>query len=138
MYKLITVRKDMTSKEFMEKISKLFDIKLGYFSVGYSLPQNPEMQVELDMDDSEGFGNAYCLLPNFSKFKVVMKTQISGNITLAMGKRTVRNKEVVSEEIKREMGLHDEEGKRKRLCKCEMDSKMLGVDGNRPTIYDGV
>ena len=116
MYKLITVRKDMASKEFMEKISKLFNIKLGYFSVGYSLPQNPEIQVELDMDDSEGFGNAYCLLPNFYKLKVVMKTQISGNLTLAMGKRTVRNKEVVAEEIKREMGLHDEEGKRKRGC----------------------
>lgn len=116
MYKLITMRKDMTSKEFMDKISKLFNIKLGYFSVGYSLPQNPEMQVELDMDDSEGFVNAYCLLPNFSKLKVVMKTQISGNITLAMGKRTARNKEVVSEEMKREMGLHDEEGKRKRGC----------------------
>ena len=43
-----------------------------------------------------------------------MKTQISGNLTLAMGKRTVRNKEVMAEEIKREMGLHDEEGKRKR------------------------
>lgn len=43
MYKLITVRKDMTSKEFMEKISKLFNINLSYFSVGYSLPQNPEM-----------------------------------------------------------------------------------------------
>lgn len=68
------------------------------------------------MGDSEGFGDAYCLLPNFSKLKVVTKTQISGNITLVMGKRTVRNKEVVSEEIKRQMGLHDEEGKRKRSC----------------------
>lgn len=116
MFKLITVRKDMTSKEFMEKIGKLYNIKMGYFSVGYSLPQNPELQVELDMDDSEGFGNAYCLLPSFSKLKVVMKTQISGNISIAMGKRTVRNKEIVSEEIKREMGLHDEEGKRKRGC----------------------
>ena len=91
MYKLIAVKKDMTSKEFMEKISKLFKIKLGYFSVGYSLLENPEMQVELDMDDSEGFENAYCLFHNFSKLKVVMKTQISGNITLAMGKRTVRD-----------------------------------------------
>lgn len=116
MYKLISVRKDMTSKEFMEKIGKLFNIKLGYFSVGYSLPQNPQMQVELDTDDSEGFQNAYCLLPSFSKLKVIMKTKISGNITLAVGKRTVRNKEVVSEEMKREMGLHDEEGKRKRGC----------------------
>lgn len=116
MFKLITVRKDMTSNEFMEKISKLYNIKMGYFSVGYSLPQNPELQVELDMDDSEGFGNAYCLLPSFSKLKVVMKTQISGNISIAMGKRTVRNKEIVSEEIKREMGLYDEEGKRKRGC----------------------
>ena len=58
MFKLITVRKNITSKEFMEKISKLYNIKMGYFSVGYSLPQNPELQVELDMDDSEGFGNA--------------------------------------------------------------------------------
>ena len=89
----------MTSKEYMEKISKLYNIKMGYFSVGYSLPQNPELQVELDMDDSEGFGNAYCLLPSFSKLKVVMKTQISANISIAMGKRTVRNKEIVSEEI---------------------------------------
>ena len=86
MFKLITVRKDMTSKEFMEKISKLHNIKMGYFSVGYYLPQNPELQIELDMDDSEGFGNAYSLLPSFSKLKVVMKTQISGNISIAMGK----------------------------------------------------
>ena len=116
MFKLVIIRKDMTSKEFMEKISKLYNIKMDYFSVGYSLTQNPELQVELDMDDSEGFVNAYCLLPSFSKLEVVIKTQISRNISIAMGKPTVRNKEIVSEEIKREMGLHDEEGKRKRDC----------------------
>ena len=35
---------------------------------------------------------------------------------MPVGNRNVRNKEVVSEQIKREMGLHDDQGKRKRGC----------------------
>ena len=37
----------------------------------FRLPQNKEMQIELDGDDEEGFSSAYCLLPNFSKVKVL-------------------------------------------------------------------
>ena len=44
-------------------------------------------------------------------------------MTIQSGNRTIRNKEVVSEEIKREMGLHDDEGKRKRGC---VDAKWTG------------
>lgn len=55
----------MTGKQFMEKIGNLFKLKMGYFAVTYCLPQNIDMQIELDGDDEEGFSSAYCLLPNF-------------------------------------------------------------------------
>ena len=70
-YKLVNVKKDMTGKQFMEKIGNLFKLKMGYFAVTYCLPQNKDMQIELDGDDEEGFSSAYCLLPNFSKVKVL-------------------------------------------------------------------
>ena len=116
MYKLITVQKNMKSKELMEKIGKLFKLKVGYFSITYTLPQSRDMRIEIEEDDDEGFANAYRLLPNFSKLKVELKSHSAGGITMPVGNRNVRNKEIVSEQIKREMGLHDDQGKRKRGC----------------------
>jgi hypothetical protein len=106
----------MKSKELMEKIGKLFKLKVGYFSITYTLPQSRDMRIEIEGDDDEGFANAYRLLPNFSKLKVELKSHSAGGITMPVGNRNVRNKEVVSEQIKREMGLHDDQGKRKRGC----------------------
>ncbi|CAB4007205.1 Hypothetical predicted protein [Paramuricea clavata] len=116
MYKLISVQKNMTTKELIEKVAKLFKLKVGYFSITYSLPQSQDMQIEIEGEDNEGFSTAYHLLPNFSKMKVELKSQSSRGITMQIGNRSIRNKEVVSEEIKREMGLHDDQGRRKRGC----------------------
>lgn len=116
MYKLVGVQKNMKSKDMMEKVAKLFKLKVGYFTITYTLPQSQDMQIELEGDDDEGFSNAYRLLPNFSKLKVELKSHSWRGTSMPIGNRNIRNKEIVSEEIKREMGLHDDQGKRKRGC----------------------
>jgi hypothetical protein len=63
------------------------------------------MQIELDGDDNEGFNSAYCLLPSFAKLKVELKTQCSRGLTILSGNREARQKEVIAEQLKREMGF---------------------------------
>ena len=57
--------KGMKSKGFMEKVAQLFKLKVGYFTIMYSLPQNQDMLNEIEGDDDEGFLATYGLLPNF-------------------------------------------------------------------------
>ena len=53
-------------------------------------------------------------LDNYGKLMVKLKVQAQTEFSLPDGKRKTRTKEVVSELIKQEMGLHTDEGQRKR------------------------
>ncbi len=114
-YKIIIPKKEMKAKDFMAQIASLFKLKMGYFVVIYSLPLSPETEIEIDFNDNDGFESAYRFLPAFSKLKVELRTECSSSNGITIDRsRTTRPKEVVSEQLKREMGLHDDQGSRKR------------------------
>ena len=58
----------MKAKDFMAQIASLFKLKMGYFVVIYSLPLSPETEIEIDINDNDGFEMLivfYLLLANF-------------------------------------------------------------------------
>jgi hypothetical protein len=76
---------------------------------------SPETEIEIDINDNNGFESAYRFLPAFSKLKVEVRTKGSSSNGITIDRsRTTRPKEVVSEQLKREMGLHDDQASRKR------------------------
>ena len=95
------------------------------------------VKVEIEESDDNSLHHAVEVLKNYSKLTVEMKLQPSlAEVSIADGKRALRRKEVVAEQLKREMGLHDDAGKRTRgfldakwTAKCDQimveDSRFL-------------
>ena len=95
------------------------------------------VKVEIDESHDNSLHYAVEVLKNYSKLTVEVKLQPSpAELSIADGKRALRSKEVVAEQLKREMGLHDDAGKRTRgfldakwTAKCdqimEEDSRFL-------------
>ena len=71
--------------------------------------------MEIEEGDEDSFQHALKVLPDYSKVTVEVKVaRISEFYLQASNERNVRSKEIISEEIKRAMGLHDDKGKAKR------------------------
>lgn len=95
------------------------------------------VKVEIKESHENSLHYAVAVLKNYSKLTVEVKLQPSpAELSIADGKRALRCKEVVAEQLKREMGLHNDAGKRTRgfldakcTAKCdeimEEDSRFL-------------
>ena len=68
------------------------------------------IQVEVAPSDENALYHALETLDNYGKLMVKLKVQAQTEFSLPDGKRKTRTKEVVSELIMQEMGLHTDEG----------------------------
>ena len=137
-YKMVQVNNKMTTREFIAKVAKIFNVRKELICVTYDFDTGDEVvKVEIEESDDNSLHHAVEVLKNYSKLTVEVKLQPSpAELSIADGKRALRSKEVVAEQLKREMGLHDDAGKRTRgfldakwTAKCdqimEEDSRFL-------------
>ena len=113
-YKMVHINNEMTRSAFIAKVAKLFNVRKELICVTYEYPLNDgnEMvKVEIEERDSSSLHHAIDVLKNYSKLKVEVKLEPSAaERMIAEGKRVVHTKEVITEQLKREMGLHDDRG----------------------------
>lgn len=137
-YKMVQVNNKMTTREFIAKVAKIFNVRKKLICVTYDFDTGDEVvKVEIEKSDDNSLHHAVEVLKNYSKLTVEVKLQPSpAELSIADGKRALRSKEVVAEQLKREMGLQDDAGKRTRgfldakwTAKCdqimEEDSRFL-------------
>jgi hypothetical protein len=128
----------MTTKELIGKVAKLFNLKQQFISLSFEFqPDNcaEKLHIAIEEGDEEGYQHALTILPNYLRITVEMKIERMKEISIS-GERNCRRKKVVAEDIKREVGLHDDQGKGKKgymdakwTAKCdtlmEQDSSFL-------------
>ena len=64
------------------------------------------MKIETEEGNEDSFQHALKVLPNYSCVTVEVKVERMKEVRLEENRRRARTKEVVSEEIKRAMGIH--------------------------------
>lgn len=104
----------MTAKELICKVAKLFNLKQHMVSLCFEFKPSPgdeKMNIEIEEGDDESFQHALRILPNYTKVTVATRFTKMKEVALPTQTRAARSKEAISEEIKREMGLHNDEGK---------------------------
>ena len=116
-YKMVQLNNKMTTREFIAKVAKIFNVRKEFIFVTYDFDTGDEVvKVEIEESNDNSLYHAVEVLKNYSKLTVEVKLQPSpAEISIADGKRVLRSKEVVAEQLKREMGLHDDAGKRTRV-----------------------
>ena len=106
----------MTTSAFIAKVAKLLNVCKELIRVTFEFPPNDGneiVKVEIEERDSSSLHHAIDVLKNYSKLTVEVKLEPNAaEHMIAEGKRVVRTKEVITEQLKREMGLHDDRGKR--------------------------
>ena len=121
-YKFLQATSDMTTKELIGKVAKLFNLSQNFISLKFEFqPGNSAKKLTISTEEGneESYQHALTALPNYSRTTVEMKIERMKEKSIS-DQRNFRKKEVVAEEIKREMGLHDDQGKGK---KGYMDAK---------------
>lgn len=115
-YKIVQVNNKMTTREFIAKVAKIFNVRKELICVTYDFDTRDEVvKVEIEESNDNSLHHAVEVLKNYSKLTVEVKLQPSpAELSIADGKRALRSKEVEAEQLKREMGLHDDAGKRTR------------------------
>lgn len=117
-YKMIHVNSRISTAEFIGKVAQIFNLRKQLICVTYEFPHSSGgevVKVEIEEGDESSLLHAIDLLKDYSKLTVEVKLLPSpAEFFIIDGKRKVRSKEVVSEQLKRELGLHDDSGKRKR------------------------
>lgn len=115
---MVHVSTNMTTSEFITKVAKIFNVKKQLICVTYEFPNTGHedaVKVEIEEGDDSSLLHAINILNNYSKLTVEVKMlPMSREFAIMDGKRALRSKEFVLEQLKREMGLHNDEGKRKR------------------------
>ena len=112
----------MTTKDLMSKVASLFNIKQPLICLSFDFEPGGGaeiLKIEIEEGDEESFQHALTILPNYSRITVEVRIEKMKEIAIS-GKRNFCRKEVVGEKIKREMGLHNDEGQGK---KGYMDAK---------------
>ena len=107
----------MTTKDLFVKVSSLFNVKQQLICLSFGFrPQTMagEMKMEIEEGDEDSFQHAMKILPDYSCITVEVKVARIPEVTLDANQRKTRSKEIVSEEIKGAMGIHNDEGKCKR------------------------
>ncbi|XP_031554522.1 uncharacterized protein LOC116291491 [Actinia tenebrosa] len=117
---MVHVNSKMTPREFINKVASLFSLKQSMICVTYEFqPVKGEDSITIEIEENDDSSLLYAIkvLGNYSKLSVEVNIQKGlgvPEIALNDGKRKSRTKEVISEQLKREMGLHDDQGQRKR------------------------
>ena len=105
----------MTTAEFIGKVAKIFNVREELICITYQLHCNTDDEVitiEIEERDPGSLLHATNVLKDFSKLTVEVKLQANpSNLPIMDGGHVVHQKEVITEQIKREIGLHDDSGK---------------------------
>ena len=121
---MVHVNNQMSTSDLISKVAKIFNVRKELICVTYEFPLNDGsevVKVEIEERDSSSLHHAIDVLKDYSKLIVEVKLEPSAaELKIAEGKRVMRTKEVIAEQLKREMGLHDDRGKRYRSF---MDAK---------------
>ena len=107
----------MNTKDLFGKVAALFNLKQQLICLSFGFrPQREaeDMKIEIKEGDEDSFQHALKVLPNYSRITVEVKVERMKEVRLEENRRRARTKEVVSEEIKRAMGIHTDEGKSKK------------------------
>ncbi|CAB4039900.1 Hypothetical predicted protein [Paramuricea clavata] len=108
----------MTTSEFMTKVAKIFNVRKDLICITYKLPSSiddEQVTVEIEERDPNSLQHAINVLKDYSKLTIEVKLQPNTiDLQVMDGKRVLRTKEVITEEIKRNMGLHSDTEKRTR------------------------
>ncbi|CAB3978286.1 Hypothetical predicted protein [Paramuricea clavata] len=108
----------MTTSEFMTKVAKIFNVRKDFICITYKLPSSiddEQVTVEIEERDPNSLQHAINVLKDYSKLTIEVKLQPNTiDLQIMDGKRVLRTIEVITEEIKRKMGLHSDTGKRTR------------------------
>ena len=107
----------MSVDDLFTKIAKIFQVNKNMIVLTYTFkPPNcsETINVEIAPLDENSLYLALETLDNYAMLTVELKIQNQAEFSLPDGKRKTRTKETVSELIKREMGLHTDDGQRKR------------------------
>ena len=108
-YKMVTVNSEMTTAEFIGKVAKIFNVRKELICITYQLKCNADDEVitiEIEERDPGSLLNAINVLKDFSKLTVEVKLQPNpSHLPIMDGKCVVCQKEVITEQIKREMGF---------------------------------
>ena len=132
------VASTMTTKELIGKVAKLFNLREKFICLSFEFQPGAgaeKLTIEIEEGDEESYQHALTILPNYSRITVELRIEKMKEAGIS-NQRNFRKKEVVGEEIKREMGLHDDQGKAKKgyldakwTAKCdalmEEDSRFL-------------
>lgn len=117
-FKMVHVNNQMTTSDFILKVAKIFNVRKELICVTFEFPLNDGSEVvkmEIEERDSSSLHHGIDVLKNYSKLTVEVKLEPSASeLKIAEGKQVVRTKEVLAEQLKREMGLHNDRGKRSR------------------------
>ena len=116
---MVHVTSKMSTKDFIEKVAKIFNVRKELICITYIHPfttdDAEQVKVEIEERDPSSLHHAINVLKDFSKLTIEVKLQPSAiDLPIINGARVIRTKEVVTEQLKREMGLHNDTGKRKR------------------------
>ena len=115
---MVHVNSKMTTSDFISKVANIFNVRKELICVTYEFPLNvgdEVVKVEIEERDHSSLHHAIDVLRDYSKLTVeVILAPTAAELPIVDGKRVVRTKEVIAEQLKREMGLHDDRGKRSR------------------------
>jgi hypothetical protein len=114
---MVQVSSKMSVDDLFQKISKIFQVNKNMIILTYTFkPPNcsESIDVEIAPSNESSLYHALEALDNYAKLMVELKVQNRVKFSLSDGKRKIRTKETISELFKRGMGLHTDEGQRKR------------------------
>ena len=113
---MVQVNKKRSAYEFVEKIAKMFGLKRNCICITYQFKVDGEtVKYEIEGRDDGSLSIAIDILKDFSKLTVEFEMKPAGGEFLSSdGPRKITSKEVVAEQLKREMGLHNDQGIQKR------------------------
>lgn len=107
------VNSKMSTSDFIAKVAKIFNVRKELICVTYEFPGDEAIKVEIEERDQSSLQHAIDILKTYSKLTVEVKLMpTAAELPVINGKRVMRNKEVITEQLKREMGLHNDEGRR--------------------------
>lgn len=103
---MVHVNSKMTTTEFISKVAKIFNVRKELICITYEFPLSARsedvVKVEIEERDESSLHHAIDVLQNYSKLMLEVKSLPSAaELPLVDGKRVVRTKEVIAEQLKR-------------------------------------
>lgn len=115
---MVHVNSKMTTSEFIAKLAKIFNVRKELVCITYKLPcriDDEEVKVEIEERDPSSLLHAINVLKDFSKLAIEVKLQPNPtDFPIMNANRVCRTKEVITEQLKRDMRSHSDTEKRTR------------------------